>query len=96
MKTFVEDNLDKRIEDYCNKKHLCRLYGNKPVVMKEIKISLKEFAKQETKRLEEELTEKNKLIEKMKQALIDIKANTDDVNIEWQIKYLFDEFGIKE
>ena len=35
-------------------------------------------------------------IEKMKSALIDIKSNTDDVNIEWQIKYLFDELEIKE
>jgi chromosome segregation ATPase len=34
-------------------------------------------------------------IEKMKSALIDIKSNTDDVNIEWQIKYLFDELEIK-
>lgn len=35
-------------------------------------------------------------IEKMKSALIDIKSNTDDVNIEWQIKYLFDELEMKE
>ncbi len=35
-------------------------------------------------------------IEKITSALIDIKSNTDDVNIEWQIKYLFDELGIKE
>ena len=35
-------------------------------------------------------------IEKMKSALIDIKSNTDDTNIEWQIKYLFDELGVKK
>lgn len=35
-------------------------------------------------------------IEKMRSAFLDIKSNTDDVNIEWQIKYLFDELEIKE
>ena len=45
---------------------------------------------------EKRIAELEKQIEKMKQSLIDIKANTDDVNIEWQIKYLFDELGIKE
>lgn len=48
-----------------------------------------DFAEQETKELKAQ-------IEKMKLALIDIKSNTDDVNIEWQIKYLFDELEIKE
>ena len=54
-----------------------------------VKDALVEFANEVTKKLQ-------KQIEKMKQALIDIKTNTDDVNIEWQIHYLFEELGIKE
>lgn len=45
---------------------------------------------------EKRIEELEAQIEKMKSALIDIKYNTDDVNIEWQIKYLFDELEIKE
>ena len=45
---------------------------------------------------EKRIAELEAQIEKMKSALIDIKSNTDDVNIEWQIKYLFDELEIKE
>ena len=47
-------------------------------------------------KLSDEITLLKAQIEKMKSALIDIKSNTDDVNIEWQIKYLFDELEIKE
>ena len=47
-------------------------------------------------KLSDEITLLKAQIEKMKSALIDIESNTDDVNIKWQIKYLFDELEIKE
>ena len=48
------------------------------------------------KELEQENNHLKEQIDKLKNALLDIKANTDDVNIEWQIKYLFDELDSKE
>jgi len=83
---FIGDSLDKRVEDYCNVKHLYRLYGNKPVVMREIKTSLKEFAKQETESLSKQLTNAKEIMQKLITNAPDTYSGT---NIELQQKRMF-------
>lgn len=90
----MREELKQRIRE--NQK-LCEQNGELTDELKDLRESIKDYS---TGCYENGLRNgKRKLesqIEKMKSALIDIKSNTDDVNIEWQIKYLFDELGIKE